>query len=45
METLDALLKLEVHASQLQTDFFGFPRYRDVCGPWPHGHVFQIETT
>lgn len=37
METLDALLKLEVHASQLERDMWLGARYRDVEGMWPHG--------
>ena len=39
METLDALLKLEVHASQLERDVILQPRYIDVEGDWAHGHV------
>jgi hypothetical protein len=39
METLDALLKIEVHASQLERDMWLGPRYHDVEGMWAHGHV------
>ena len=36
METLEGLLKLEVHATQLERDMMGHPRYAEVEGDWPH---------
>jgi hypothetical protein len=36
METLEGLLKLEVHATQLEQDMMGHPHYAEVEGNWPH---------
>ena len=36
MGTLEGLLKLEVHATQLERGMMGHPRYAEVEGDWPH---------